>query len=35
VIDELDARLDFNDLRVNRAGYLDRLDGLMYGDNFD
>ena len=35
VIDELDARLDFKDLRVNRAGYLDRLDGLMYGDNPD
>jgi predicted Zn-dependent protease len=27
--------LDFNDLHVNRAGYLDRLDGLMYGDNPD
>ncbi|MDA1092853.1 MAG: M48 family metalloprotease [Acidobacteria bacterium] len=35
VIDELDTRLDFTELRVNRAGYLDRLEGLMYGDNPD
>ena len=33
VIEELDTRLDFRELRVNRAGYLDRLEGLMYGDN--
>ncbi len=35
VIEELETRLDFSELRVNRAGYLDRLDGLMYGDNPD
>ncbi len=35
VIEELATRLNFDELRVNRAGYLDRLDGLMFGDNPD
>ena len=34
-LSELGARMDFADLRVNRQGYLDRLDGLIYGDNPD
>ena len=32
---ELAARMDTTGLRVNRQGYLDRLDGLIYGDNPD
>jgi predicted Zn-dependent protease len=35
VIEELETRLDFSQLRVNRGGYLERLEGLMYGDNPD
>ena len=34
-LSELAARLDITGLRVNRQGYLDRLDGLVYGDNPD
>jgi predicted Zn-dependent protease len=33
ILSELGARFDFSALRVNRQAYLDRLDGLMYGDN--
>ena len=32
---ELAARMDITGLRVNRQGYLDRLDGLIYGDDPD
>ena len=32
---ELGAQMDITDLRVNRQGYLDRLDGMIYGDNPD
>ena len=32
---ELETRVDTTELRVNRQGYLDRLDGLVYGDNPD
>ena len=32
---ELESKSDFSELRVNRQGYLDRLDGLLYGDNPD
>jgi len=32
---DLAARMDTTALRVNRQGYLDRLDGLIYGDNPD
>ena len=32
-LSELSARMDTSGLRVNRQGYLDRLDGLIYGDN--
>ena len=35
VLSELAARMDITALRVNRQGYLDRLDGLIYGDNPD
>ena len=34
-LSELATRLDITGLRVNREGYLDRLDGLVYGDNPD
>ena len=34
-LSELAARTDISGLRVNRQGYLDRLDGLVYGDNPD
>ena len=33
ILSELAARMDTTGLRVNRRGYLDRLDGLVYGDN--
>ena len=32
-LSELAARIDSTGLTVNRQGYLDRLDGLLYGDN--
>ena len=35
VLEELSQQGSFDTLRVNRAGYLDRLDGLLYGDNPD
>ena len=35
VLEELSAQANFDDLRVNRGGYLDRLDGLLFGDNPD
>ena len=34
-LSELAVRMDITGLRVNRQGYLDRLDGLIYGDNPD
>ena len=34
-LSELAAQMDTTGLRVNRQGYLDRLDGLIYGDNPD
>ena len=34
-LSDLAARMDTTGLRVNRQGYLDRLDGLIYGDNPD
>ena len=34
-LSELAARTDITGLRVNRQGYLDRLDGLIYGDDPD
>jgi predicted Zn-dependent protease len=35
MLSELSAQQDFADLRVNRQAYLDRLDGMVYGDNPD
>ena len=35
MLSELSRRMDITGLRVNRRGYLDRLDGLIYGDNPD
>ncbi len=35
VLDELSQQASFDNLRVNRAGYLDRLDGMLYGENPD
>ena len=32
---ELGTQIDITALRVNRQGYLDRLDGMIYGDNPD
>jgi predicted Zn-dependent protease len=32
-LSELAARMDITGLRVNRQGYLDQLDGLVYGDD--
>ncbi len=34
-LSELGAQVDFTGLRVNRQSYLERLDGLVYGDNPD
>jgi predicted Zn-dependent protease len=34
-LSELSTQLDLAALRVNRQGYLDRLDGMVYGDNPD
>jgi len=34
-LSELAARVDPSELRVGRQGYLDQIDGLVYGDNTD
>lgn len=35
VLEELSQQASLENLRVNRIGYLDRLDGMLYGDNPD
>jgi len=34
-LSELRTRMDVTEFRVNRRGYLDRIEGLIYGDNSD